>query len=106
VRRALLGIVLLLGCHRAPAPPPPDPNFRPESQFIALGCVSCHAKGAPYHDKIKACANKPVGDVARWILDARAIKPDTKMPTFSEQLSEAQAWQMAAWVQQNVATQE
>jgi len=110
VKRALCAIALLLvACTRTPAAPPPptpDPNFRPESQFVALGCVTCHAKGAPYHDKIKQCAGKPVDDVARWIRDARAIKPDTKMPTFSEMLTEAQARQMAVWVQQTVATAE
>ena len=103
MKRLLVAIALTIACTRTP--PQPDPNFRPASQFIALGCVTCHAKGAPYHDKIKQCAGKPVDEVARWIRNARAIKPDTKMPVFADRLTESQARQLAAWVQENVATE-
>lgn len=81
----------------------PPPDMHPDAQFVALGCSTCHAKGAAYHEKIKACAGKPVDEVAAWIRNPEKTKPNTQMPTFADLITEEQAKALAAWVQENPA---
>ena len=102
----LASALLVVACAQESAPSPvpsPTPVARParkpEDLFILMGCTSCHAEGAPHHDKLAAAKGKPVDEVATWILDARAKKPDTAMPTFSDRLTAEEARALAAWVQ-------
>ncbi|HVO32085.1 MAG TPA: c-type cytochrome [bacterium] len=78
-------------------------DAKPEALFVSLGCVSCHAKGAPFHDKIKGCLGKPVDQVAAWIRNPEKVKPKTQMPTFADLITVDQATALAAWVQEHPA---
>lgn len=69
-----------------------------ERLFAQQGCSGCHGVGAPFHEKLAGAKGKPEQQVAAWILNARAVKPDTLMPPYANQLSEAQARTLAAWV--------
>lgn len=87
----------------APMVKAPPPETKPEQLFISLGCVTCHAKGAPYHEKIKQCLGKPVDEVAAWIRNPEKTKPHTQMPTFADLITVEQATALAAWVQEHPA---
>lgn len=81
-----------------PTPVASSTGPRPEQLFLMLGCTTCHAKGAPYEEKIRQAKGKSAEEVAEWILDPQKKKPGTPMPTFSAQLSESQARRLATWV--------
>ncbi|MCI0570072.1 MAG: cytochrome c [Myxococcaceae bacterium] len=99
----------------APTPYVPDPRFAKEAPaqpdaagaptpndaahlFQKNGCSACHGVGAPFHDKLAAARGKPVEQVAQWIRTPRAFKPTTLMPTYANQINEAQARALATWV--------
>ena len=107
IRGSILAAVLVLSACESrestpTATPLPPATFatgpRPDQLFLLLGCPTCHAKGAPYEEKIRQAKGKSVEEVSAWILDPQKKKPGTPMPTFSSQLSESQARALATWV--------
>ncbi len=88
-----------------PREPGPAPDAKPEELFAKLGCTTCHARGAPFRDKIRASVGKPVEEVAAWIRNPERTRPDTQMPTFESLLDETQAKALAAWVQEEAERQ-
>lgn len=86
-----------------PRPKAPAPEEKPEEIFAKMGCVTCHADGAPYAAKLKQAHGKPVEEVAAWIRNPEKSKPGTQMPTFEHLLDEQQALSLAEWVQAKVA---
>jgi mono/diheme cytochrome c family protein len=94
---------------RVGSSPPPDSApvsggaFDPERAWLRLGCSGCHGDGGIFRDETRGALGKPVGDVASWIRDAPSIKPDTDMPSFEDELDEANATVLARWVLQRAA---
>jgi mono/diheme cytochrome c family protein len=74
-----------------------------ERLYAKSGCAGCHAPGAPFFEKLANAKGKPDQVVAAWILNPRVTKPDTLMPPFANQLSEAQALTLARWVKEGNA---
>lgn len=81
-----------LGAHEAHA--------EPSVLWNQLGCAGCHGENGVYRDEITGAIGKPVEAVARWIKDAPSIKPDTMMPSFKGAIADADARELAAWVQE------
>jgi mono/diheme cytochrome c family protein len=81
------------------AAPPAPPHEQPSQMFARLGCVSCHAPGAQYHDRLAQARGKDVVDVARWIRHPEQFRPGTPMPTYAKLLGEDDAVRLAAYVQ-------
>jgi mono/diheme cytochrome c family protein len=79
---------------QATAPAEPDGAHL----FDKHGCVTCHGPGAVFHDKLAGAKGKSVEQVAQWIRTPQAFKPGTQMPAYANQVSEAQARVLAAWV--------
>lgn len=75
-------------------------NDPPEVLFVNLGCASCHGEAGPYRDKLTAALSKSDADVASWILDPRATKPDTMMPSFQHAIDRTQAEKLARYVKE------
>jgi mono/diheme cytochrome c family protein len=79
--------------------PPAAPGNRPEHLFTSLGCSTCHAPGAPFHDRLKQSIERPTVEVAAWIRNPQVSRPNTQMPTYAAVLDEAGAVQLAEWLQ-------
>lgn len=75
-------------------------HAEPSVLWNQLGCTGCHGDNGVYRDEITGAIGKPVDAVARWIQDAPSIKPDTMMPSFKGAITEADARELAAWVQE------
>lgn len=72
----------------------------PEVLFVNVGCAVCHADGSPFRDKLNTAVHKSDADVAAWILNPRAVRPGSTMPSFQHALDQAQAEQLAKYVKQ------
>lgn len=71
----------------------------PAKMFVSLGCTSCHAPGAQYHQKLAQAKGKNVDDVARWIRHPEQFRPGTPMPTYAKLIDEDAAVRLARYVQ-------
>jgi mono/diheme cytochrome c family protein len=72
----------------------------PEVLFVNLGCASCHGEKGPHRDKLLGALAKTDADIAAWILDPRATKPDTMMPSFQHAIDRTQAEKLARYVKE------
>jgi mono/diheme cytochrome c family protein len=84
----------------APAPGPAAAAAVPEAErlFNRSGCVGCHGPRSPFYNHLVTARAKPPAEVARWIRNARELKPDTMMPNYEGSLSEADALVLARWI--------
>lgn len=71
----------------------------PARMFVRLGCTTCHAPGAQYHDRLAQARGKNVEDVARWIRHPEQFRPGTPMPTYEKLVDEDAAVRLARYVQ-------
>jgi mono/diheme cytochrome c family protein len=69
------------------------------SRFKSLGCTGCHGSGAAHQGALSRAASKPALEVARWIRNPERTVPGTPMPTYAGLLDEAQALELAEWIQ-------
>lgn len=96
------GRVPAVGTGARPKSPPRATGSRPPQQlFGELGCVVCHAAGAPFEDRLRGARGRPTVDVAAWILHPERFRPGTAMPTFAGRLSDDEALALADWVQRS-----
>lgn len=89
----------------ARAAPAPVPDAGPaaavseaERLFTRTGCGACHGPRSPFYAQMAIARTKPPAEVARWIRNARALKPNTMMPSYESTLSEADALTLAKWI--------
>jgi len=75
-------------------------NDPPEALFVNLGCVACHGDNGPHRDKLGAAAGTTDAQVADWILNPRATKPDTTMPSFKAMIDHDQAESLARYAKE------
>jgi mono/diheme cytochrome c family protein len=77
----------------------PEPGAPPEELFAKLGCMTCHGAGAPFRDRLKQSAQRPLSQVADSILHPEIASPGTQMPTFAPLLDRPRAIALAQWIQ-------
>lgn len=70
--------------------------------FASRGCAACHGPGAPFREKLRAAAGRPLEEVADRILHAERYAPGTQMPTFAGAISPAEARALAEHVKAEV----
>jgi mono/diheme cytochrome c family protein len=74
----------------------------PAQLFASLGCATCHAQGAPFHEQLRHAIDRPVAEIAAWIRNPEASRPNTQMPTYAAILDEPKATLLAQWLQHEV----
>jgi mono/diheme cytochrome c family protein len=72
--------------------------------FARHGCVACHGEGAPFRDRLRPCAARPVDEVAARIRNPERFAQNAQMPTFAEVIDEAAARELAAYTQELART--
>jgi|GEM_PF-667839 len=66
--------------------------------FTQLGCASCHAPGARYHDRLARAPGRSEAELVRWVRNPEKFLPGTPMPTYAELLDEPTALALVRWV--------
>jgi mono/diheme cytochrome c family protein len=75
------------------------PSAPPEQLFARLGCPSCHATDAPFHDVLNGSRDRPPAQVAQSIRNPEIANPVSQMPTYATLIDEGQALALAQWIQ-------
>lgn len=88
------------------APRPSGSPTAAAALFAKSGCVVCHGPGAPFREKLRDAAARPVEEVTERILHAERYNPATVMPTFAGTLDEASARALAEYVRAEGASPE
>lgn len=79
---------------------PARPDDSAEALFVNVGCATCHGEQALYREQLRGALDKPVAEVASWILEPQASKPGSIMPAFKHVLEASQAEELARYVKQ------
>lgn len=79
---------------------PARPDDSAEALFVNVGCATCHGEQALYREQLRGALDKPIAEVAAWILEPQAIKQGSIMPAFKHVIDEAQARELARYVKQ------
>jgi mono/diheme cytochrome c family protein len=66
--------------------------------FVQLGCASCHAPGARYHDQLARASSRSDADLVRWVRNPEQFLPGTPMPTYADLIDERTARALVRWV--------
>ncbi|WP_229908191.1 c-type cytochrome [Comamonas sp. JC664] len=82
----------------APKPRPQAPAVDAAALFTKLGCASCHAPGARYHDRLEKVATRSEAELVRWVRNPEQFLPGTPMPTYAELIDEQTARALVRWV--------
>jgi mono/diheme cytochrome c family protein len=69
-----------------------------ERLFTRTGCGACHGPRSPFYNQLVIARTKRPAEVAKWIRNARDMKPSTMMPSYQTTLSEADALSLAKWI--------
>jgi len=70
----------------------------PETLFFKEGCVGCHGPGSMFAAKLVSARNRPVEEIARWILHPEQMHPGSMMPGYAGRLSQEEALVLARWL--------
>ncbi|ATB46098.1 c-type cytochrome [Corallococcus macrosporus] len=79
-------------------PRPAVPQVDAAGLFVKLGCASCHAPGARYHDRLAKVATRSEAELVRWVRNPEQFLPGTPMPTYAELIDEKTARALVRWV--------
>ena len=79
-------------------PRPAAPKVDAPALFVKLGCASCHAPGARYHDRLAKVASRSEAELVRWVRNPEQFLPGTPMPTYAELIDEKTARALVRWV--------
>ncbi len=82
----------------APKPRPQAPAVDAAALFTKLGCASCHAPGARYHDRLEKVTTRSEAELVRWVRNPEQFLPGTPMPTYAELIDEQTARALVRWV--------
>ncbi|MFP2928232.1 c-type cytochrome [Pyxidicoccus sp. 3LG] len=80
------------------APRAAAPKVDAAKLFVQLGCASCHAPGARYHDRLARAASRSDAELVRWVRNPEQFLPGTPMPTYAELIDERTARALVRWV--------
>ncbi|WP_426749571.1 c-type cytochrome [Myxococcus sp. Y35] len=79
-------------------PRPSTPAVDAAALFTQLGCASCHAPGARYHDRLAKVSTRSDAELVRWVRNPEQFLPGTPMPTYAELIDEKTARALVRWL--------
>jgi mono/diheme cytochrome c family protein len=79
-------------------PRPAEPKVDAPKLFVQLGCASCHAPGARYHDRLARASSRSDAELVRWVRNPEQFLPGTPMPTYADLIDERTARALVRWV--------
>lgn len=79
-------------------PRPAEPKVDAAKLFVQLGCASCHAPGARYHDRLARASSRSDAELVRWVRNPEQFLPGTPMPTYADLIDERTARALVRWV--------